>query len=168
MKRQMAENLLEGLSAFVQDRLALAFPPSRWDDLERRASSAAQELGFTSVDDSCQGILSSSLGNEQIDVLAGHLVVRETYFWREPQVFEALERQILPQLFKLKQEGCRRLRIWSAGCSTGEEAYSIAIALRRFLLSPDDWDIRVLATDVDRGALSPSSAVTGSGSRVSE
>ena len=63
--------------------------------------------------------MSSSLTHEGAEILAAHLTINETYFWREHQTFEALEQEILPELIRLRQKE-RRIRIWSAVCSTGE------------------------------------------------
>lgn len=76
-----------------------------------------------------------------------------TYFFRENHHFEFLSEVIIPSLiYNSPQSGKRRLRIWSAGCSTGEEAYSIEIVLRQFR-ELDTWDVRVLATDLSTNVL---------------
>jgi len=94
-------------------------------------------------------LIASPLSAGQIEILASHLTISETYFWREPQVFQALEEKVLPELIRTRRNGERRLRIWSAGCATGEEPYSIAIALRRVLPAREGWQVSILATDVN-------------------
>jgi chemotaxis protein methyltransferase CheR len=69
-----------------------------------------------------------------------------TYFFREPHHFEHLRDQVLPALGA--RANPRRLRVWSAGCSSGEEAYSIAMVLLESLPPPHAWNVRVLATDL--------------------
>lgn len=149
MKNSLPDYLLSGLSTLVAERLALHFPPSRWSDLERMACSASMELGSTDPKSFLERLLSTAVTSGQLEILASHLTVGETYFWRQPQVFDALEERILPELIRLRGSGEKRLRIWSAGCSTGEEPYSIAIALRRAMPAIDDWNITILATDVN-------------------
>jgi chemotaxis protein methyltransferase CheR len=149
MKNRIPDNLLSQLSKLVAARTALHFPRERWSVLERMASSAAEEFGFTDNEAFIQWITSSSLTGEQIEILASHLTISETYFWRESQTFDALQEQILPELVRLREKGERRLRIWSAGCATGEEPYSIAIALRRAIAVQEDWRISILATDIN-------------------
>lgn len=149
MRDFLTDSLLAEFSEFIASRTALYFPEPRWRDLERKACSAARELEFADTEEFVRWVLSSSLSHEQMEVLASHLTINETYFWREPLVFEALEERILPELIHVREKNDRRLRIWSAGCSTGEEAYSIAIALRRALPALSDWNVTILATDIN-------------------
>ena len=81
------------------------------------------------------------------EILATHLSIGETYFFREKRSLQILEEQILPQLLQARRQNGRRLRIWSAGCCTGEEAYTLAILLDRLIPDPGAWNITILATD---------------------
>lgn len=158
MNRTLPDNLLSRFSELVAAQIGLHFPETRWDDLEQKATSAAKELGFPDLGTLVERLASSSVPREQIEVLASHLTIGETYFWREPNVFEALGEQILPELIRSREGNDRRLRIWSAGCSTGEEPYSIAIALRRALPELADWQVTILATDINAGAMRKATA----------
>jgi chemotaxis protein methyltransferase CheR len=80
------------------------------------------------------------------------LTIGETYFFRDSGQFSLLRHHILPELIK-RNHGTRSLRIWSAGCSTGEEPYSLAILVHELLPSRDDWDVGILGTDVNKDAI---------------
>lgn len=145
---------LAGLAVLVERQLGLHFPESRHADLERGIVAASRELGFDGVEDCIDFLLRSPLSQAQVGTLASHLTVGETYFFREPKTFAALETRVLPDLIRMRRAaGSPRLRIWSAGCASGEETYSIAIALHRALPDLAAWRISLLGTDIDPRAL---------------
>lgn len=150
----LAEQVGRQARTLVAARLGLDFPENRQRDLEQGflrafcASSVAQpELylnWLTTLPD----------GSPEWWRLAGHLTVGETYFFRDRSCFEALEQQVLPSLIASRRtEGNLRLRVWSAGCATGEEAYSLAILMDRLLPDRSDWAVTILATDINPDAL---------------
>ncbi len=89
--------------------------------------------------------LNDNLDTESIE-LVNSVTTNLTSFFRENHHFEFLRDSIVPEL---RQRGSRRIRIWSAGCSTGEEPYSIAMTLADAIPDYKSWDIRILATDLD-------------------
>jgi chemotaxis protein methyltransferase CheR len=92
-------------------------------------------------------------GPEEWRALEGEVSIGETFFFRYSDQFEALQRRILPELMSRRAE-TRRLRIWSAGCSTGAEPYSIAILLHEMLGEAlADWRISILGTDLNEAVL---------------
>jgi chemotaxis protein methyltransferase CheR len=143
------DSMLCQLSGFVAAQMGLHFPKERWRDLERGIASAAHEFGFDNVGTCIQRLLSSPLTKNQVEILASHLTVGETYFFREGKIFQALEERIFPELIRYRLENGRRLRIWSAGCASGEEPYSIAIVLSKMISDLKDWNITILATDIN-------------------
>lgn len=158
MRESLPDNRLSQLSECVAARMGLHFPRERWHDLERHANSAAKEFGFADIEAFLQWLLLSPLTREQIETLASHMTVGETYFFREKKSFEILEKTILPELIRSRRASERRLRIWSAGCCTGEEPYSIAILLSRLIPDWQDWQITILATDINPHFLRKASA----------
>ena len=145
--------LLQEFSDFLTLHIGLCFPRKRWPDLVRGMSAMARELDFPGHESCMRHLMRAPLSRAQIEMLAGHLAVGETYFFRDPAMFEALERNVLPRLIAARRDSGKRLRIWSAGCCSGEEAYSIAILIHRLIPDLADWDIRILGTDIHPGFL---------------
>ena len=142
-------SLLTQLSNFIATRMGWYFPPERWHDLERGIGAVARELGVSDVIAYIQYLISSSLTQHQIDVLADHFTIGETYFFRENQSLEVLANHILPPLIRSRQNVGRHLRIWSAACCTGEEPYSMAILLDTLIPKIQDWQITIIGTDIN-------------------
>lgn len=112
-------------------------------------AGAARELGFSDPQSCARMLLSEPLTQATLATLASHLTVGETYFFRDGNTFSALEEHILPELLRERLEAGRRLRIWCAGCCTGEEPYSIAMLLDRLLPDAEAWNITILGTDIN-------------------
>ncbi len=91
-------------------------------------------------------------GAAALERFVARLTIGESYFFRNRAQFQALEHHILPELIA-RRRAARRLRLWSASCSTGEEPYSLAIVLQRLLPAPHAWDIHLLASDLNPTAL---------------
>lgn len=153
MMNSLPDTLLSQLSEFVAAQMGLRFPVERWRDLERGIGSAAREFGFKDAESCVRRLLSYPLSRSQIETLAGHLTVGETYLFRDKKLFEMLEQRILPELIQRRRPAEKRLRIWSAGCCTGEEPYSIAMLLNQLIPDLEDWNITLLATDIHPGFL---------------
>jgi len=149
MIQDTSETLLSKLSQFVAKHMGLHFPKERFSDLERGIGYAAREFDFNDAESCIGWLLSSKIKKSQIDILASHLTVGETYFFRDENVFNALELHILPELIHSRRKTGKRLRLWSAGCASGEEPYSLAILLLKMIPDLSDWNITILATDIN-------------------
>jgi len=98
-------------------------------------------------------LLDGAAGREEWAALEAEITIGETFFFRYAEQFAALRRTILPELIEARRE-IRRLRIWSAGCSTGAEPYSLAILVHDLLGDAlADWSVTILGTDLSAGAL---------------
>jgi len=148
MDRFISDGRWRQLAEWITSRTGLHLPEERLPDLKRRLLSAAREFHFDSVEPFVSWLLSTKLTQRQVETLASHLTVGETYFFRETVSLEALEKYILPELIASRR-GMRYLRIWSAGCATGEEPYTIAILLHRLIPDIGKWRITLLATDIN-------------------
>ncbi len=147
------DHLITRLSQFVQSEMGLHFPESRRRNLERGIRAAVEELAreYQINDDPVMCIhrlLSSRPARRHLDILAEHLTIGETYFFRDKSLFHALGNHILPELIRCRGKE-RHLRFWSAGCCTGEEPYSLAILIDQLIPAWQEWKIMILATDIN-------------------
>lgn len=140
---------LTQLSEFVAEKIGLYFPRERWDDLKRGFAAASHEFGFKNPEACILWLLSSAPEKTHLQILASHLTIGETYFFRDKQLLEALTEHILPALISSQRSREQRLRFWCAGCCSGEEAYTLAILLHQLLPDVRDWQVTITATDIN-------------------
>jgi chemotaxis protein methyltransferase CheR len=147
----LTEHELSELRMLIEERTSIRFDESR----ERFFSTRVRE--HMARKNHARGIdllRSVKKTNFEFQEMLESLLTQETSFFRYPGVFEAFEKRILPELHIRKfWKNPRSLRIWSAGCSTGEEPYSIAITVADALNFSDAWNVEILATDIGRQAL---------------
>ncbi|WP_266171132.1 CheR family methyltransferase [Dyella subtropica] len=153
MQTTLPHELLSRLSDLLAVRTGQHFPREHWGDLERGIAAAAPAFGSADAESCAEWLLSAPLTRNQIETLASHLTIGETYFFRDDACFAALEQQVFPERLRAHMHSDRRLRIWCAGCSTGEEPYSLAMLLDRLLVGLGNWNVTILATDINPVAL---------------
>ena len=149
MTQPLPDQLLSRLGDFVASQIGLHFPRERWPDLERGIRAAARQLEEPDAESCARRLLSRPLTKSEVEILASELTVGETYFFRDKRCFEILDERVLSELIGARHEAERPLRVWSAGCCTGEEPYSIAIFLDRAVPKARRWDITILGTDIN-------------------
>ncbi len=154
MTRKIQDAELSRFNELVAGHLGLHFPRERWPDLERGFYAAAEECGFNQdVEGYLQTLLSSVWTQDQMEILAAYLTIGETYFFREKRSLEILQERIVPELIRAHASRGRPIRIWSAGCATGEEPYSIAIVLSKLMAGLKHGEVEILATDINTRSL---------------
>jgi chemotaxis protein methyltransferase CheR len=136
----------------VRAKTGLDLPESRRVDLEQAVQQLLAETNSPGTEILYRLLLANSRPNSALDALIAKVTVGETYFFRNRPQFEALARHILPNLIERRKE-TRTLRVWSAGCASGEEPYSLAILLQRLLPDIARWSVLILATDINPRAL---------------
>ncbi|HWK26686.1 MAG TPA: CheR family methyltransferase [Solirubrobacter sp.] len=137
--------MIEAARALIADRLGLDFPARRGDDLQRAltvVAGAGREAGLVAA--------LQDPHDRRWPTLIHALTVRESYFFRDAPLFERILHELVE---RRRAEGDLRLTVWSAGCATGEEPYSLAMLLDRLLGDVAAWQVAILATDVDVAAL---------------
>lgn len=150
----------------VYSRSNLCFPPSRESHLRRWVLQRTREGGYDSFDAYFRALLTNS---KEFEKLISLITTKETYFFRMPEHFQALSSIVLPEIMERegkkglaalsRKESYRmRLRVWSAGCATGQETYSLSIQVLETVRYAKAWDIQVLGTDIDADALEKAKA----------
>src|SRR5919109_3032058 len=146
----LGEHELAELRALIEQRTGIVFDDSRQRFFDARLREHVEQRKVRGAD--LLKLLRSS--SAEYDMLLERLLTQETSFRRYPAVFDALENRVLAELHMKKfWENPRSLRVWSAGCSTGEEPYSIAMTICDALEFTEAWNIHILATDISRQAL---------------
>ena len=144
---------------FIAERTGLYFKDHDRRVLREGIRERVISCGFESGGDYYTFLLSAPEGKEEMKKLLDRLIVGHTYFFRNRSHFRALREEVLPEIIDRKARANPgdpsrpELRIWSAGCSTGEEPYSIAMAVRDVAPNPDALEVRVYATDISNRAL---------------
>jgi chemotaxis protein methyltransferase CheR len=142
---------LSEIRMLIEERTGICFDESRERFFSTRVREHLRAKGMARGTDLLRVMRKS---NVEYEALLERLLTQETSFFRYPGVYEAFEKRVLPELHVKKfWNNPRTLRIWSAGCSTGEEPYSIAITIADSLSFADSWNVEILATDVGRHAL---------------
>nr|WP_320049788.1 CheR family methyltransferase [uncultured Desulfuromonas sp.] len=153
MTTSFSPAMLKQLSGLVAEHMGILFSPPQWSVLERAFTQAADVLNCRDGTECAQRFISTPGSRKMIETMASYLTIGETYFWREPKAFYALEQEIIPQLLRCHPND-KRLRFWSVGCASGEEAFSLAILLHRMRnRMAKEWGISILATDINPRAL---------------
>jgi chemotaxis protein methyltransferase CheR len=147
----LSEHELSEIRMLIEERTGICFDASRERFFSTRVKEHLRAKGLERGTDLLRAMRKS---NVEYEALLEGLLTQETSFFRYPSVYEAFEKRVLPELHVNKfWKNPRTLRIWSAGCSTGEEPYSIAITIADSLSFSDSWNVEILATDVGRHAL---------------
>ncbi|NRA99956.1 MAG: protein-glutamate O-methyltransferase CheR [Rhodobacteraceae bacterium] len=129
----------------------LKIPENKRSLVQSRLSRRLRALGLSSFEDYLKVLHEKDAGSEREHFISA-LTTNVTHFFREPHHFTALETECLPALLDRAREG-GRVRLWSAGCSSGQEAYCLASIINRLEPEAGSMDIRILATDIDRAVL---------------
>jgi chemotaxis protein methyltransferase CheR len=152
------------ISKLVYDLCGINLHSGKKELVRARLGKRIRVGGFHSFRQYYQYVLEDQTGQELVHML-DCLSTNFTSFFREQKHFEYLKTQLLPELTERKR-GLRKLRFWSAGCSSGEEPYSIAITLLEDLENPAGWNIKILATDLSSKVLQAASSGIYESARV--
>lgn len=151
-KAELSQDDFNKLSNFIYHESGIKMPPVKRIMLQSRLQKRLKELKMTSFKEYCKYVFSKEgLDNEIIHML-DVVSTNKTDFFREPVHFDFVSSYILPEFVK-SSKPVKNLKIWSAGCSSGEEPYTIAIVLFEFLENHPGFDFSILGTDISTNIL---------------
>ncbi len=151
MNPALPSHMLPELSRLVSLHTGLYFPENKWRFLKRGTAAAIRDLN-TDIHHLIR-CLYGAPSRHIIDALTTHLTVGETYFLRDKNFFQILQDHILRGITRYPKRDEKKIIFWSAACATGEEPYSIAILMDQLFPAIQDWDITIVASDINPNAL---------------
>jgi chemotaxis protein methyltransferase CheR len=143
---QLGDAEFEFIRHVVGENAGIVLGPNKRQLVQGRLARRLRELGLPTYEAYCDYLRDA--GPEELVGLINAITTNVTSFFRENHHFEALASFMLPEAMK-RNAASRRLRIWSAGCSTGEEPYCIAMVASEVLPATPRYDFKILATDID-------------------
>jgi chemotaxis protein methyltransferase CheR len=146
---RVEKGLMQQFAARLEESLGLNYSEKDWESLERKMDGAAKDFGCSDGKSCIQRLALQALSPEQVVLLAKHLTIGETYFFRDTPLFETLRTKLFPALIEKRREEGKFLRIWSAACCSGEEPYSLAILLNELIPDIADWTIWLMGSDIN-------------------
>jgi chemotaxis protein methyltransferase CheR len=135
----------------IYEHAGLSFDGDAMFLFDRRLGERVEALGFRSFNDYYKYIRFNVRGPAELEEAIERLTTKETYFFRQEYQLRAFSSELLPRL-ALQNADSRRLCIWSAGCSTGEEAYTLAMLVRESGLFTD-WEVRIVGSDICKSSV---------------
>ncbi len=151
---QVNSEEIQVIARLVKDLCGVVLDQTKGYLIESRLSDIAEEFGcktFSELYYKARYATETKLRNKIIDAIT----TQETLFFRDNSPFDAMKFKAIPELIDARAgtPNAKRIRIWSAACSTGQEPYSIAMILREMIPDVDTWNITILATDISDTAI---------------
>ncbi len=146
-KAQLTQEEFDKLSRFIYKESGIKMPPVKRVMLQSRLQKRLRELNLTSFKDYCDFVFSKEGFNNEIIHMLDVVSTNKTDFFREPIHFDFLTSNVLPEFYS-KTTGPKHIKVWSAGCSSGEEPYTIAIVLADFAEKNPGFDFSIIGTDI--------------------
>jgi chemotaxis protein methyltransferase CheR len=141
---KLSQENFQYLCRAIYDDAGIVLDESKGYLLEARLAPLARHEGADTLNDLCN-LMRAVGGNRVRERVVEAMTTNETLFFRDLRPFEAIEKTLLPEL-RERNAASRKIRVWSAACSTGQEPYSLAMLWRE--TQPPNWEIEILATDL--------------------
>lgn len=141
------------IAKIIYDRVGIHLPEEKLSLLSNRLRNRLKALNLSSFVE-YENVLNDAEKYEvELPFFLSAVTTNETYFFRNDKLWEFFRRDLIPYLVKIKCEKDRAIRVWSAASSSGEEAYTVAIALSEALIPLESWKIQIVGSDVSRKVL---------------
>lgn len=138
------------IASLMHDHMGISLPAQKKDMVYARLARRLRKLKLGSFAE--YFLLVEQEDSPELENLVNAITTNVTSFFREPHHFEHLAQRVIPQIISSNAQ-TRRFRLWSAGCSAGMEAYSMAMTLAATIPDLRGWDIKILATDIDTNVI---------------
>ncbi len=152
-------SLASRLQELVETRFGHMLPGRMSEALAEKMQQVLDRSGFVTLDEYFALLRTLPLDAHLVQTLIQAITNNESYFFRDATSVQSLREHVLPPLIS-RAQGSRTLRVWSAGCSTGEELYTVSILLREMIPDIDFWEIALVGTDIDEAALTKARQAT--------
>lgn len=143
--------LAEEIRKIARDRISqligIYYKEEQRSDFQKALEDSSKEFGYSDLEAWVQSILTEQWTKDSIMRLAKYFTINESYFFREEKAFQILQHKIFPEMIEKMTCAKRPIRIWCAGCATGEEAYTLSIVSSQCALR-DPFEYKILATDI--------------------
>lgn len=146
-KIQMPDSVFTRLSDFIYSQYGIKMPPAKKVMLQSRLQRRLKELKMTNYEQYCDFVFSKEGEAMELVHMIDVVTTNKTDFFREPTHFDFLNQTVLPE-FIANRKNPGTLKIWSAGCSSGEEVYTLAIVISDFIEKHRKFDFSILGTDI--------------------
>ena len=149
----LSERHFRALAEVIEGRVGIKMPPAKRTMVEGRLRKRVRALGLADVNDYAKHIFDQGHLEDELSHLIDCVTTNKTDFFREPSHFEFLCDVAVPALLKIHATRTANLKIWSAACSTGAEAYTIAMVLQELSNARKDFRFSILGTDISTDVL---------------
>jgi chemotaxis protein methyltransferase CheR len=148
----LQESDFRKIATLVMETTGIVLSDKKRAFVQGRLGRRLRVLGLSDFRQYCR-LLESGDGDAERHMLINAVTTNHTSFFREQHHFDYLGQTVLPAIVTSHEAGPKRLRIWSAGCSSGEEPYTLAMTVLQSGALLDGWDVKILATDLDTNVL---------------
>ncbi len=152
-KRQLSDRQFRSLAELIEDQVGIKMPNAKRLMLEGRLHKRVRALNYSGVSEYVDNLFDKSVLEDELTHLIDVVTTNKTDFFREPQHFDFLKSVAVPDLLKLPNRKSNDLKVWSAACSTGMEAYTTAMVLDDMVRAGSRFQFRILGTDISTAVL---------------